>query len=146
MRVLGLDIGEKRVGVAISDPGGRVATPLTVLDTRQLLRDGRPLTRLIDDYEIERVVAGLPLTFEGTEGPQAARVRQTVERLLPALAVPVDFADERLSSAEARRRMREAGADSRAQRGSTDMVAAAVFLQAYLDARRVGLRESEPPE
>lgn len=134
MRVIGLDIGEKRVGVAVSDPGRRVATPVTVLDAAQLARDVRPLTRIIDDYEARLIVVGLPLTLEGAEGPQAARVRSFADRLSGILAVPIRFADERLSSVEAGRRMREAGADERRQRGAKDMVAASIFLQSYLDS------------
>ena len=68
--MLGLDIGERRVGVAISDPGERVATPLKVLDAR-VLRDLTPLLRLLEDYEVGRIVVGLPMSLDGTEGPQA---------------------------------------------------------------------------
>lgn len=134
MRILALDIGEKRIGVAISDPSGRVATPLVVIDTASATRDGRDLVRLVDDYEVESLLVGLPLSMDGSEGPQARRVRAQAERLARFVTVPITFADERLSSAEASRRMSEAGASERSQRGSVDMVAAAVFLQAYLDA------------
>lgn len=133
MRVLGLDIGEKRIGVAVSDPSGRVATPVKVLDARRALGDGVELRRLVEDYEAELVVVGLPLSLDGTEGPQAVRVRSVASKLAGFLPVGVVFADERLSSAEAKRTMREAGVSERHQRGSVDMVAAAVFLQAYLD-------------
>lgn len=133
MRVLGLDIGEKRVGVAVSDTTRRVATPAACLDAGALRRDGRALVRIIDDYEVGRVVIGLPLSLDGTEGPQALRVRRFVEALSPFLGVPVEFVDERYTSTEAGRRMREAGVSERAQRGSKDMVAAAILLQAYLD-------------
>ncbi len=134
MRVLGLDIGEKRIGVAVSDDGGRVAMPLVCLDAAAVRADVRALTQLIDGYGIERVVVGLPLSLDGSEGPQAARVRRAVERFEPSLGVPVDYADERLSSAEATRHMRSGGASERVQRGKKDMVAASVVLQAYLDS------------
>ena len=136
MRILGLDIGETRIGVAVSDPSGSVATPLVVLDARRALGDGRDLGRIVDDYDIELLVAGLPLSLDGTEGPQAARVRQVAKRLAERAALPLDFADERLSSVQARRSMTAAGVSDRAKRGSVDMVAAAIFLQGYLDARR----------
>lgn len=136
MRMLGLDIGERRIGVAVSDPSGRVATPLKVLDARDLARDDSPLRRLLDDYDVGEIVVGLPLTMSGEEGPQAAAVKVTVRRLVEPLGVPVFYHDERLSSAQAGRAMAEAGADSRARRGSVDMVAAALFLQSYLDASR----------
>jgi putative Holliday junction resolvase len=135
MRRLALDIGERRIGAAVSDPSGRVATPLVVLDARQLAGDASPLRRLVEDYEPGEIVVGMPLTLAGTEGPQAAVVRATVERFVEPLGVTVVYHDERLSSAEAERAMAAAGADSRARRGSVDMVAAAVMLQSYLDSR-----------
>lgn len=136
MRRIGLDIGERRIGVAVSDPSGRVATPLVVLDARALARDAKPLRRLIEDYEPAEFVVGLPLTMAGEEGPQAAAVKMTVRRLIEPLGIPVIYHDERLTSAEAKRAMAAAGADSRARRGSVDMVAAAVLLQSHLDAHR----------
>ena len=134
MRVVALDIGDKRIGVAVSDPAGSVAMPLVVLDTREVLADGRPLTRVVEDYEPSVVVVGLPLSMDGTEGPQARHVRALTQRLARFLPVSVTFVDERLSSAEARKRMSEAGTTERRMRGSVDMVAAAILLQGYLDA------------
>ena len=138
MRVLALDIGERRVGVAVSDADRRVATPLKVLDGA-VLADVAPLRRLVEDYEIERLVVGLPLTMAGEEGPQALRVREAGERLGEILGLPVEYRDERLSSAEARRTMAASGTDSRAARGSVDMVAAAIVLQGWLDSRKDGV-------
>lgn len=143
MRHLAFDIGERRIGVAVSDPSGRVATPLVVLDARELARDASPLRRLIDDYEPESLVVGLPLTMSGEAGPQAEAVRATVRRLIEPLGVPVVYHDERLSSAEAERAMAAAGADSRARRGSVDMVAASLLLQSHLDAEREPGAEGE---
>lgn len=136
MRILALDIGERRIGVAVSDPSRRVATPLTVLDARTLARDIAPLLRIVRDYEAGLLVVGLPLTLAGHEGPQAARVRSAGDGLGERLGIPVAYHDERLTSAEAERAMAEAGADSRARRGAVDMVAASVLLQAYLDSSR----------
>lgn len=138
MRVLGLDIGEKRIGVAISDPSGTVATPLVVLDAKRVLGDGRDLVRIAEDYEAQLAVIGLPLSMDGSEGPQAAAVRAAGERLARFLRLPVAYYDERLSSAEARRSMSDAGVSDRDKRGSIDMVAAALFLQSYLDSHRKG--------
>ena len=136
MRRIALDIGSRRIGVAVSDPSGSVATPLVVLDARDLARDAKPLRRLVEDYEPGEIVVGLPLTMAGEEGPQAALVRVTVRRLIEPLGVPVVYHDERLSSQHAERAMEAAGADSRARRGSVDKVAASLLLQSYLDARR----------
>lgn len=136
MRVLGLDIGEVRIGVALSDASESVATPLAVLDAKQELRQGVELPRLVDEYQVSTIVVGLPLSLDGSEGPQAERVRRAAGRLAGFLRVPLEFFDERLSSSAAERVMAEAGATSRDRRGSVDMVAAAIILQGYLDARR----------
>ena len=137
MRVLGLDIGEKRIGVAVSDASGTVASPLVVLDAKSVLGDGRTLVQLAEqDYDVELIVIGLPLSMDGSEGPQAERVRAAGERLARFVRVPIEYYDERLSSAEARRSMTEAGVSDRDKRGSIDMVAAALFLQSFLDTRR----------
>lgn len=138
MRTLGLDIGSVRVGVAVSDPAGAVASPVTVLDARVLARDLRELVRLADDYEAEVLVVGLPLTLAGDEGPQAAEVRAVAERWASTLGLPLRFQDERHSSNEAKRAMRDAGLSEKEQRGSLDKVAAAIVLQSWLDAARTG--------
>ena len=137
MRRIALDIGEKRIGVAVSDPSGRVATPLRVLDAREVGRDASALRRLIEDYEPGEFVIGLPLTLSGEEGPQAVSIRATVRRLIEPLGVPVAYHDERFTSTDAKRAMAATGADSRAQRGSVDMVAATLLLQSYLDTRMI---------
>lgn len=136
MRTLGLDIGERRIGVAVSDPSGSVAMPLKVLETAKVLGDARVLKRLADDYGVELVVVGLPLSMDGSEGPQAAAVRRIAASLARFLPLPMEFCDERLSSAQAKRAMTEAGVSDKAKRGSVDMVAASLFLQSYLDSRR----------
>jgi putative Holliday junction resolvase len=135
MRRLGLDIGEKRVGVAVSDPSGRVATPLKVLEASALTGEAVVLRRLVEDYAVDELVVGLPLTLAGEEGPQAARVRAEAERLADVVDLPLVMWDERLSSAAAARAMDEAGEDSRSRRGRLDMVAASLLLQGYLDSR-----------
>ena len=136
MRVLGLDIGAERVGVAVSDPAGSVASPVTVLDARRLAGDAAAFVRLLEDYEPELLVVGMPMTLAGEHGPQAEVVRTVAERLGRVAGVPVEYWDERLSSTEARRVMRESGLNEREQRGSVDKVAAAIVLQGWLDARR----------
>jgi len=136
VRVLALDIGEKRIGVAVSDPSGSVATPVKVLATQTVLGDSRLLANLAADYEVELVVVGLPLSMDGTEGKQAAEVRRIGALLSNSLPAPFVYFDERLSSSAAKRAMSEAGVSDKAKRGSVDMVAASLFLQSYLDSRR----------
>lgn len=140
MRVLGLDIGSVRIGVAVSDPAGSVASPVTVVDSRDFVQALRAFRELAEDYEPEMIVVGLPLTLAGEEGPQAATVREVAGRIADDLQIPVEYFDERLSSAEARRSLRSAGLSDREQRGTVDKVAAAIVLQGWLDARRLAAR------
>jgi len=93
--------------------------------------------RLLDEYDVDRVVVGVPISLDGSEGPQAAEVRSVGDRLARALPVPLEYWDERLSSAQARRSMREAGVPASRQRGSVDKIAAAILLQSWLDAQGI---------
>jgi len=136
MRVLALDIGEKRVGVAVSDPAGRVASPVAVLPASDVEAHGRTFRDVIADWEPDLLLAGLPMTLSGEEGPQAARIRAVAAKVAENCALPIEFADERLSSAEAKRSLREKGLSEKAMRGKVDMIAASLFLQAWLDAHR----------
>lgn len=135
MRVLALDIGEKRVGVAVSDPAQRVASPICVLPADEVRAHARSFRQVLEDWEPELLVCGLPKTLAGEEGPQAERIRAFAGDVGRASELPVEFADERLSSAEAKRNLREKGLSEKAMRGKVDMIAASIFLQAWLDAR-----------
>lgn len=132
---MALDIGEVRVGVAICDPSERVASPVCVLPTNEVLGGAKPFKRLLEDWEPELFVCGLPRTMAGVEGPQAQRIRAAAARVSGACGIPHEFVDERLSSKEAKRILREKGLDERAMRGKIDMIAASLFLQAWLDER-----------
>lgn len=138
MVAMALDIGEKRVGIAVSDATGRIASPVKVLPASEVIRMARPFRMLLEDYEPEILVCGRPMTLAGEEGPQAARVMEQARAIGRAAGLPVAFADERLSSAEAKRILREQGLNERSMRGKVDMVAASVFLQTWLDERRAG--------
>ena len=135
MRIMALDIGEKRIGVAVSDPGERVASPIAVLPAAEVLQNAPSFRRLLEDWEPELLVCGLPMTLAGEEGPQAQRIREQAQRIARAAELPVEFSDERLSSQEAKRSLREKGLSEREMRGKVDMIAACVVLQAWLDAR-----------
>ena len=134
---MGFDVGRKRLGIAISDDSARVASPVSVLDVEALKADRRSLMRLMEDYEPELGVVGLPLTLKGEEGAQAEAVRELAEQLLGPLDLKLVFFDERLSSSEAKRTLREAGVKEKQARGKIDMIAATLFLQAYLDNMKV---------
>lgn len=133
---LALDIGEVRVGIAVSDASGSVAMPVKVLPAQEVLSCARTFRLLIEDYEPDVLVCGLPQTLAGEEGPQAARIRAAAERISRVTNLPVAFTDERLSSREAKRILREQGLSERSMRGKVDMVAASLFLQTWLDEQR----------
>lgn len=138
---MALDIGEKRVGVAVSDPGERVASPVCVLPAADVRACAKPFRQVIEDWEPDLLLCGLPYTLAGEEGPQAQRIREFADLVGHAIDIPVEFADERLSSTEAKRSLREKGLSEKAMRGKVDMIAASLFLQAWLDARRPAGRE-----
>ena len=97
MRIMALDIGNARVGVAVSDPAERVASPVCVLPAGDVVGCAKPFKRLLEDWEPELLLCGLPYTLAGEEGPQAAHVRDVAQRIGRACGLPVAFADERLS-------------------------------------------------
>ena len=145
VRALGLDIGTRRVGVALSDELGLLAAPLQVVRVRGG-RELAELAALARERAVELVVVGLPTSLNGTEGPQALAVRAYVERLAPYLgAIPVEFADERFTTAEAERLMIDRRISREERRARIDAAAAAIMLQAYLDARRPP-RPRYPPD
>ena len=133
---MGIDIGTKRLGVALSDKSQRIATPLAVLDMDAVQLDPTLFTELVDDWVIDRFVIGLPLSLDGTEGPHAQRTRQIAARLLGARIVDATFVDERLSTTQAKSALREAGRSEKQSRGVVDKVAATLILQSYLDAQK----------
>jgi putative Holliday junction resolvase len=140
---LGVDVGQVRVGVAVCDPDGLVATPLaTLARDRGAAADAIPadigeLARLVAEREILEVVVGLPVNLAGKEGPAAEQARGYATRLAAAIApVPVRLADERMSTAVVSRRLSERGVRGRRQRAVVDQAAAAEILQGWLDAQR----------
>lgn len=133
-RILGLDYGERRIGVALSDPTDCFASPLCVLDARSpsLLKDIRRLCR---EHGVGQILLGLPLRMDGTEGPAAVTVRTFAKKITGSLDTPVAFWDERLSTVSAERSLIEGGARRALRRSVVDKVAAQIFLQHYLDSR-----------
>ena len=130
-RSLGLDVGDVRIGVALGDPLGILASPLTIV-TRRNDTEYDALSRIIADNGVERIVVGLPLAMDGGEGAQAAKTRTFAEELAKRTDVPIVFQDERLTTVEAQRMVREARRTARTER--YDAAAAALILQDYLNA------------
>ena len=132
MRILALDHGSARCGVAVSDPTGTLAAPLAAVERPDTRRGLTEVARLVEDQGAERVVVGLPLTLRGDEGEQAGRARTFAERLERRVSVPVELHDERLTTRLAERTGGEGDADSRA---------AAHLLESYLARIRAGTPE-----
>ena len=137
-RYLGVDLGTRRIGVALSDPTGTVAAPLLSLAHTDRRRDLAEVARLAASHGVARIVVGWPRNMDGTRGPAAKRAEAFAASLRRVVAVPVDLWDERLSTVAADRTLREAGAsrDRRdRRRAARDRIAAALILQAYLGSR-----------
>jgi len=135
-RLLGLDVGRRRVGAALSDPSGLLASPLAVLEVRSSTGLLDQIVRWIEQHGVARIVVGLPLLLDGNEGEESAYVRALVERLRERVDVPVELWDERLSTVAAERALLESGMRRAKRRQRRDAVAAALLLQSYLDAQR----------
>ncbi len=136
VRVLGIDLGSRRIGVAVSDATGVLASPLTVLErSGDLAADHRALAKLVREEEAERVVVGLPLSLSGAVGPAARAALEEAAAMADVVGVPVETFDERLTTVSANRSMMEQQLKARARRRIIDKVAAAVMLQAWLESR-----------
>ncbi len=134
-RALGIDLGERRIGVAVSDSKGRLATPLTVIKrTGSQNRDHQKIAELVDEYEAEVVIVGLPLSLDGGTGPAALGAEREARELESVLGVPVLTHDERLTTVIADRVLAESGLSGKARRRRVDMVAASIILQGWLDS------------
>lgn len=145
MRALGIDLGSRRIGVAICDSAGTVASPYeTVERSGDHTVDHRRLCALAEEAEVEILVVGLPLGLDGQVGAAATLVLEEVDELRDATSLPVETYDERLTTVTATRLLREAGVKARAQRRMVDQVAAAVILQSWLDGRSRHPRPTGP--
>jgi putative Holliday junction resolvase len=136
MKLLGLDIGDRRVGVAFGDSELRLATPVDVFTRRSIDEDAQTIAEFVRKYDAVQLVVGLPRNMDGTTGAQAAAVTTYAGRIACALHLPVIFWDERLTTVEATRRTHETGARGKKSRRGLDAIAAAVILQDYLDGQR----------
>lgn len=132
-RRLGIDVGSVRVGVAICDPDGLIATPLITLPANSALAS---IVDLIAEYEIKEVVIGLPKHLKGSEGASAVTARDFGEQLRGSVEIPIAFVDERLTSKSAAFGLSATGVKTKDQRGLVDQIAAATILQLYLDGKR----------
>jgi putative holliday junction resolvase len=145
MRCLGVDLGSKRIGIAVCDSNGTVATPIDVVHrSGDRVRDHRAIAALAEEWEVELIVVGLPLQLSGEAGTAARAALAEVEELRDVTGRPVETYDERLTTVTAQRSIIEMGLSAEARKRSVDKIAAAVMLQAWLDHRR--LSQPQDPE
>jgi len=143
--VLGLDFGTRRIGLAVSDRDGRIAFPAGCLESQGTAKDLQALCALVEKREITRVVVGLPIHLDGRAGPEADAARAFARGVAEATGLPVEMLDERWTTLEAERALRELGkrggakrAANRRHRGNVDAVAATILLRCYLERRQAG--------
>ena len=144
MKLLSLDVGDRRVGVAVSDDTGLIASPLTVIRRTSKVEDFGKIARLVQDRKVEGLVVGHPLNRDGSAGPQARRVERYAAALAKFLLsqghdLPVHLWDERMSTQRAQEAMIAAGRRAKDRRAQIDAAAAAVILQDFLDEHRQSL-------
>jgi putative Holliday junction resolvase len=135
-RVLGLDLGDVRIGVAISDPDRRIALPLGTVQVGRPPGEMRAIADLVREREVTLVVIGEPVSLDGVRRERATHAANFADAMRGLLGVPVAMHDERLSTVEAERSLRDAGVDRKRRRSVVDSAAAQIILQSWLDARR----------
>jgi len=134
MRSLGLDIGDKRIGVALSDPGGILASPFTIINRTDDTTDVEAIINVVNQQQVKQIIVGLPRSMDGSMGRQAEKVKSFAQKLSSHTEVPLEFRDERLTTVSAKRLMQSVGKKrARKQARDDDAIAAALILQAYLD-------------
>lgn len=138
MRILCLDVGTKTIGLAVSDPMGWTAQGITTLFRKNYEEDAKALKKVIAEYEVEKILVGLPLNMNGSEGPQAEKVRSFIQGVEKALEKPIEFWDERLSTVAAERSLLEADLSREKRKKVIDKMAAVFILQGYLDSQSGG--------
>jgi putative pre-16S rRNA nuclease len=136
-RVLGLDVGAKRIGIAVSDPLGITAQGLETLQRRNKRHDLAALERVIREYMVQAIVVGLPLRMSGAEGTQSEKMQAFAEELRKRFRLPVHLWDERLTSAEANRLLRETDLSIEKRGKAVDRMAAILILQSWMEGKRL---------
>ena len=134
-RVLGLDFGERRIGLALSDPLGIIAKPLTIIDRKQTADHISRISEIVSERKITSIVVGLPLTLKGGYSKQTEIVLAFIEQLKSDLQIPVLTIDERLSSVAAEKSLQAQAVKTGHEKGRVDETAAAIILQEYLDSQ-----------
>lgn len=142
-RYLGIDIGEKRVGLAVSDPTLTIAQPLKTLEFKTVQKLARDLQEVIDTLGISKMIVGLPITLKGTYSQKTHQIVELVEKLKEILGLPIELYDERLTTVQAHRTMQFLNKKPSRQKGQVDQLAAVHLLQNYLDLEKSRRKANE---
>ncbi len=140
MRVIGLDVGEKRIGVAVSDPLGIIAQGLKVIERKAPEEDIHAITDIINEFKADSVVVGMPINMDGTRGKSADKVTEFVDTLKAAVKIPVNTYDERLSTKESERFLISSDVSRKKRRNVIDKIAAQLILESYLERIKNNVR------
>ena len=135
MSILGLDVGDRRIGLAVADEGGTLSVPIGAMERTNLKNDLLRLGEIARERHATLIVAGLPISINGSLGPQAKKTQTFLERVKKHTQLPVETVDERYTSSEAGRLMQAGGAQPSRRRADVDATAATIILQAYLDQK-----------
>jgi len=138
MAIAALDLGRRRIGIAIADDAGLGVHPIGALERRSVIRDLESIRLRLVEFEVSQVVVGLPLNMDGSAGPPARAATAFAHQLREASGLPVDLFDERLTSFEAEERLKELAGKRRRDKGMIDAVAASIILESWLNHRRSG--------
>lgn len=141
-RALGLDVGDRRIGLALSDSGGILASPLTIIEHTTVTADIEAILKIAKEREVERIIVGLPRLMNGDIGPQAKKVQIFAEAMRSKTAIPLEFRDERLTTVTAVRLKQETSSKKKKRNLRYDAMAAAVILQDYLEEMAVNKRRA----
>ena len=145
-RVLGLDVGARRIGLAVTDPLGITAQGLETLERKNKKHDFAYLNRILRQYDVKEIVVGLPLRMSGQEGTQSEKIRIFAEELENKFGLPVHFWDERLTSVEANRFLRDSELSIEKRAKAVDRMAAVLILQGWMERNALDSRASEPDQ
>ena len=146
LSVLGLDVGDRRVGVAGCDGTGLIASGITTIRRKSMTADIAQLQELVERRQVQKFIVGLPLNMDGSEGFQARKVRKFVKAVIAKIPLPVEYVDERLTTIQAKAHLHAAGVSVKGKRELVDRAAAATILQQWLDRRRESARRSQQQE
>lgn len=135
MRIMCIDLGTKTIGLAVSDPMGVIALPVTTLRRKAVEKDIEEVVKAASEREVVLIIVGMPINMDGSEGARARQTRKFAERLKAATALPVEFWDERLSTAAVTRVLIDADVSRAKRKDAVDKLAAAYILQGYLDSQ-----------